>query len=107
MTDADTRTRLDRIETNLDGLRLDFDAVVRGLHELIGALGAQTEMLTAILEATTAELPESDLGEKLDRIADALESQDTAFQALDKTLAALPDEIAQTIGDAAAKAARC
>ena len=103
MTDADTRGRLDRIETGLDGLRLDFDAVVRGLHELIGALGVQTEMLTEILEATTAELPESDLGQKLDRIADALESQDAAFQALDKTMAALPGEIGQVV--AAARAA--
>src|SRR3954447_26544516 len=97
MTDADTRGRLDRIETGLDGLRLDFDAVVRSLHELIGALGVQTEMLTEILEATTAELPESDLGQKLDRIADALESQDTAFQAIDKTMAALPDKIGQAV----------
>ena len=100
MNDADARARLDRIEAGITGLRTDFDAVVRGLHQLLGALSTQSEMLTEILAATTAEIPESDLGEKLDRIADALESQDVAFQALDRTMTGLPAEIAQAVADA-------
>jgi hypothetical protein len=58
MTDTDIRSQL-------AGLRTDLNAMLGGLNQMLGLLEMHSDALQQILEAATAELPESDLGQKL------------------------------------------
>ena len=90
-------TTVAALHERLSKLELDFDALLRGLSEMNGTLGAHTELLNRILDAANAEIPDSGLGEKLDRIADALERQDALFRDLQDGLTGLPRAIAEAV----------
>src|SRR5690348_3573616 len=100
MTTTDIADAVASLHDRFDKLASDLDSVIRGLMLMNQTLGAHGTMLGEILEAATAELPESDLGEKLDRIAEAMEAQTAAFVGLDRRLSSLPRDIADAIAKA-------
>ncbi|MDN3564282.1 hypothetical protein QWZ14_07865 [Paeniroseomonas aquatica] len=73
------------------------DALLRGVAQMNETLATHTAMLERILVAAAEEPDESDLGEALRRIAEALAAQEVVLDRLDGRLAALPGEIAEAL----------
>ncbi|MFC7694196.1 relaxase domain-containing protein [Paeniroseomonas aquatica] len=69
------------------------DALLRGVAQMNETLATHTAMLERILVAAAEEPDESDLGEALRRIAEALAAQEVVLDRLDGRLAALPGRL--------------
>ena len=77
---------MDVIYKKLDELQASVDLLTRGFGMMAEALGTHSEMLGQILEAVSAEPPESTLTETLEEIAEAIERQTEAIKDISATL---------------------
>ncbi len=73
------------------------EALLRGVTQMNETLATHTAMLERILVAAAEEPSESDLGEALRRIAEALAAQEAVLDRLNGRLATLPREIAEAL----------
>lgn len=90
----DEDVRLDDVADKLQWLAERQESMVQGLDAMVSTLAIHTEILTKILDAATVEPEGSGLADALVRIADAMDAQTESLGALERSFAALPDQIA-------------
>jgi uncharacterized coiled-coil protein SlyX len=88
------------INRRIDDLETVLAALVQGVTMMNQTLGTHSEMLSEILEATTAPVPSSGISEEIAKIGEILEAQDAVMRQMADSLRNLPRDIAAAVRSA-------
>jgi hypothetical protein len=93
------------VVAELAALRRSVDRLEQGLTQLAEATATHTEMLRALLAATTASTePELDLARTLSQVVARLGEQSSLLRAIGASMASLPEDVGGAVGRQVASA---